>query len=107
MPQRLKQEMPPLAIYKSIKDYKPEYGDFIVWTGWLTTWHGVVTNYFAEEGQLNVIFSTLPFLLFTMDDAEQEKETRILNLSKVRNSANGVFSVCQFDRANNTPIWYI
>jgi len=103
----MKTEMPPLAIYKSIAEYAPAYGDFVVWTGWFVTWHGVVTQYDSEEGELSMIFSTLPFLLFTMDANKQKEEIRTLSLSKLRSSANGVFAICQHDYAHNTTVWYI
>lgn len=98
---------PPLAAYRRISDYVPTYGDFIIWAGWLTSWNGVVSNYEEDSKKLHVVFSTLPFLLFTMSDAEIEKNTRIIDLDKIRTSPNGVFSVCQHDFKNNTTVWYI
>ena len=102
-----KTEALPLAIYKNVSDYAPAYGDFVIWTGWFVSWCGVVSNYDPEEEKLSIIFSTMSFLLFTMTEQEQKKNTRILNLDKIRNSANGVFAICQHDYAHNVTIWYI
>lgn len=105
MPPKL--DTPPLAIYKTIAEYSPAYGDFVVWSGWFVTWNGVVSNYDEETGSIDIIFSTLPFLLFTMDPAEQAKNTKKLTLAKIRTSANGVFSVCQHNYTHNVTVWYI
>lgn len=102
-----KVDTPPLAIYRAISDYTPAYGDFIIWSGWFVTWHGVVTNYNIESGQIDAIFSTIPFLLFTMSPSEQVKNSKKINLDKVRNSSNGIFSVCQHNYAHNVAVWYI
>ena len=100
-------DLPPLAIYRRVSDYVPAYGDFIVWSGWISSWHGVVSYSDPESNNVSVIFSTLPFLLFTMDNKMQEKETRILPLAFIRNSSNGVFAICQHDYIHNATIWYI
>lgn len=105
MPQKI--DTPPLAIYKPISEYAPAYGDFIIWSGWFVTWHGVVSNYDIESGQIQAIFSTIPFLLFTMSPNEQTKNSRSLNLEKIRNSSNGVFSACQHNYTHNVTVWYI
>ena len=111
-----------LAVYKNISDYVPAYGDFVIWTGWFVTWCGVVSNYapgermgdnntliakLSEEERISIIFSTMSFLLFTMTEKEQKKNTRILNLDKIRNSANGVFAISQHDYVHNVTVWYI
>jgi hypothetical protein len=103
----MKTEMPPLAVYRNISDYAPAYGDFVVWSGWFVTWHGVVTQYDNNKEEISIIFSTLPFLLFTMGSDQQSKELKTLQLTKIRNSPNGVFAICQHDYKNNVTIWYI
>ena len=102
-----KVESPPLAVYRSISDYSPAYGDFIVWSGWFVTWHGVISNYNVDDEQLDVVFSTLPFLLFTMESKEQDKNKRTISLDKIRESSNGNFAICQHDYVHNVTIWYI
>lgn len=98
---------PPLAMYKPISEYSPAYGDFIVWSGWFVTWNGVVSNYDVDTSELDIVFSTLPFLLFTMHPEEQEKHRRKISLVQIRNSANGIFAICQHDYIHNVTIWYI
>jgi hypothetical protein len=100
-------DLPPLAQYRTLSDYKPSYGDYIIWSGWLTTWHGVVTNYDDEAKELSIIFSGIPFILFTMDQDEQEKEIRKIKLSYIRGSSHGTWAVMQHDYSRNTNIWYI
>lgn len=78
-----------------------------MWSGILTTWHGVVTNYDKESQELYVIFSGLPMLLFTMDDKEQQKETKKIPLGQITGSTPGKYAVLQHDFANNANIWYI
>ena len=55
-------ELPPLAAYKSIKDYMPEYGDYVTWSKWFSTWHGVVSNYDVDTNEVPVSYThlTLP-----------------------------------------------
>lgn len=95
----------PLAHYRSRETYTPKYGDYFVWSGIITTWHGLVTNYNKDTDELSVVFSNVPFLLLTMDDYEQEKQTRKIKLSKVRSSVNGKFAASRVEE--ETTIWYI
>jgi hypothetical protein len=99
-------DLPALAQYRSLTDYAPSYGDFVIWTGWFTTWHGVVSNYDIDRDELWVIFANVPFVLFTLEEAEQEQETRKMKLSLVR-GAHGTFAVMQHDYTRNTNIWYL
>lgn len=78
-----------------------------MWSGILTTWHGIVTNYDKNTGEIYIIFSGLPMLLFTMTDSEQIKETKKLKLSDLVGSSPGKFSAMQHDFKNNAIIWYI
>jgi len=98
-------DLPPLAHYRSLSEYSPQYGDFVIWSGWLTTWHGVVANNDGDD--LYVIFSNIPYLLFTLEAHEQERETRKMKLSAIRGAAHGTFAVLQHDHTRNTNIWYL
>ncbi len=100
-------ELPPLAQYKPISQYVPQYSDYIVWTGWLSTWHGIVTNYDKSTDELYIIFSTIPFLLFTMSDQEQAAETKKIKLSEILKSRSGTYAVQQHSHSHNVSIWYI
>jgi len=103
LPNRQKVELPELAAYKPISSYVPKYGDYIVWSGWLSTWHGFITNY-DQDGYVHVIFSGLPMLLVTMDPEEQAKETRKVLLSKIKQSV-GEFAVLSSEKAQQ--VWYV
>lgn len=100
-------DQPPLAQYKNRKDYVPQYGDFIVWTGFITTWHGVVSSFNKDTNELNIIFSCVPFLLFTMPEEDQIKETKSIKLGDIKNAPNGKFAIQQYSKQHNTTIWYI
>ncbi len=107
MPGKVEQSLPPLAQYRNLADYHPVYGDFIVWSGWFTTWHGVVINYDEETNEIHVIFSGVPYLLFTLTDEEQKKETRKINLSQLKSASHGTYAVQQHDLVRNANVWFI
>jgi hypothetical protein len=96
-----------LALYKSLSDYIPSYGDYIVWSRWLTTWHGIISNYDPNTDDLYIIFAGVPFLLFTMAEEEQKKETKKIKLAKIKNATQGNWAIQQHHQAHNTVIWYI
>jgi hypothetical protein len=102
-----KADLPPLAHYRSREHYKPQYGDYFVWSKWFSCWHGVVKYYDRETDELHVVFAGMPFLLLTMTEKEQEAETHKIKLSEVRRAKNGKYAICQQDRQANTGIWYI
>jgi hypothetical protein len=100
-------DLPPLAQYKPRSEYVPQYGDYIVFSKWFSTWHGLVTNYDANNGELYIVFAGVPFLLFTMQDAELEKETKKIKLSDIKGAANGKYAILQHNQPRNAIIWYI
>ena len=100
-------ELPPLAAYKSIKDYMPEYGDYVTWSRWFSTWHGVVSNYDVDANEVHIIFEGTPYLLFTLDHPSFDKYTYKKNLNKIRNSTRSSWAVLRHDAQHNATIWYI
>lgn len=106
-PKTARPDLPPLAQYRSLAEYIPHYGDYIVWAGLITTWHGVVTNYDEETGELAIIFAGLPFLLFTMKEHEQEREIRKIKLSKIQAASHGTFAIHKHDYTRNATVWFI
>lgn len=96
-----------LAQYRRLSEYTPAYGDFVVWSGWFTTWHGVVSNYDQQTDELYIIFANIPFLLFTMSSEEQERETKKIKLSKIKNASQGNWAIQQHDPIRNTIVWYV
>lgn len=97
-----------LAQYRSRSQYTPAFGDYFVWSGWFTTWHGLVVNYDAKIDELSVVVSGVPFLLLTMVESDQPKETIRIKLSDVKTAANGKYAILQQDKAaGNTNVWYI
>ncbi len=104
---KMQNNLPPLAQYMDIGKYSPNYGDFVVWTGWITTWCGVVANYDDETKEVSIIFSCLPYLLFNFTDGEMEKHTKKLPLSQLQASSRGTFAVHQHDYTRNIGLWFI
>ena len=96
-----------LAQYRALANYTPAYGDFVVWSGLVTSWHGVVSNYNQQTNEVYIIFASIPFMLFTMDNEEQERETRKINLSKIKNATKGTWAIQQHDSIRNTVVWYV
>jgi hypothetical protein len=65
-------------------------------------------SYFDREAdEIHVIFAGVPFLLFTMDDEEMRKETRIIKLSTIRSASKGTWAINQHDYTKNASIWFI
>ena len=99
--------MPPLAQYRSRNEYKPNYGDYFVWSRWFSTWHGLIVNYDKTTDELYIIMAGLPFLLFTMPDSDYEKETVRIKLSDIKRAPNGKYAIQHHDQTQNAVIWYI
>ncbi len=97
----------PLAHYRDISDYIPRFGDYIVWSGWFVTWHGIVSDFDDKTGELVVIFSGNPFVLVTLTPEEQRQEVTRLPLTKLQGSSHGTFSVLQHDAERNVNIWFV
>ena len=100
-------ELPPLANYMSIIDYVPEYGDYVVWCRWFTSWHGVVVGFDVNKNEVDIIFEGTPFLLLTLDTSKHEKYTRTVKLSKIKSSIRGSWAALKHDTQHNSTIWYV
>lgn len=103
----LKADLPPLAHYRPRALYIPQYGDYVIWSRWLSTWHGVIRQYDKDTDDLYIIFAGVPYLLFVMSGQEQEKETYKIKLSEIRSAKNGKYAIQHHDKQANTGIWYI
>lgn len=101
----MKASSPPLARYKPIRDYQPQVGDFVIWTGWFKTWYGVVAA--QDGGAVSIVFENIPCNLFTLSPDEQVAMTQRVSVAKVTMSWPGTFAVLQHDSKHNASIWYI
>lgn len=99
--------LPPLAQYRPRSEYIPQYSDYIVWSGWFTTWHGLIIDYDKETNKIYALMSGVPYLLFTMPPIDFPKETVVLNLDQIKRASNGKFAIQHHDQAQNAVIWYI
>lgn len=95
-----------LAYYRSISEYTPQSGDYVIWSGWITTWHGIVADFNTADNTVGIIWAGIPCLLFTMDSVEQKQETRYIPLLKLKQSVRGKFAILQYDKQKNN-IWFI
>lgn len=102
-----KQSLPPLAQYKSRNEYRPQYGDYFVWSKWFTTWHGLVVDYDKDTDEVAIVMAGVPYLLFTMSQAELVKETIKIKLIDIKRAPNGKYAVQHHDQSQNAIIWYI
>ena len=100
-------DMPPLAHYKPVGDYTPSFGDYVVWSGWFATWHGVVSLYDEPSGIMTIIFGGTPKLLFTLTPEEQKSETTTVTLSQVRSGWRGGWAFLKHDSQRNVNVWYV
>jgi len=104
---KTKQNLPPLAQYKSRSEYKPQYGDYLVWSKWFTTWHGLVVDYDQTTNELFVVMAGIPYLLFTMQSTEFERETVKIKLTDIKRAPNGKYAIQHHDQSQNAIIWFI
>lgn len=100
-----KVDVPPLAVYKAIGDYKPVYADFVIWKRLWRTWYGVVVDYDERTGQIAIAFETTPRLLVTMYPEEISGTTYFAKLSDVKSMRRGRWYIMQSVGGNN--VWYI
>jgi len=93
-----------LAHYKSIGEFEPQVGDFIIHHGWLTHWFGVIgqTN---PDGTIEVIRAGLPLLLFTLSSSKQDKSKLIIDLDDIKTSKGGKYAAIKC--MQNLVIWYV
>lgn len=90
-----------LAKYKSLRTWKPQTGDFIIYHGWfINKWYGII-NEVAKDGRISVIKDGLPFLLLTTPTDQQQGKTTTMPSSKIARCRAGEFAVLQ------DSTWYI
>ena len=97
----------PLAQYNPLSKYLPQIGDFVVWSGWFTTWSGIVNGFNPDTTDVSIIFAGMPYLLFTLSESEMKKSEKILPLSKITSALHGEFAVLKHDQTRNACIWFI
>lgn len=102
-----KTNLPPLAQYKPRAEYIPQYGDYIIWSGWITTWHGLIVDYDKDTNKIHALMAGVPYLLFTMAPTDFAKETVEINLDQIKRAPNGKFAIQHHDQTQNAIIWYV
>ena len=90
-----------LAKYRSLKTWKAQVGDFVIYHGlFMNRWYGII-NEVAKDGHVSVIKDGLPFLLLTTPVDQQQDKTITMPSSKMAGCRAGEFAVLQGDT------WYI
>lgn len=95
---------PPLAQFMPVSNYNPRYGDFVVWSGWVRSWFGVVSNV-SKNGQVTVIFEGTPALLFTMTQQEMQQNSKVFDIGALRTKRCG--SLVFNQHHDGSSIWYV
>lgn len=98
-------ETPPLAYHRQKVDYVPKYGDYITWSGWFSTWHGLVVDYDKTTDEVSIVFAGVPFLLVTMQESDIPREIKKIRLADLRQAPNGKYAIQVIEE--NTAIWYV
>ena len=94
-----------LAHYDSIRKWKPQIGDFIVWHGWFTHYFGVISSIGREDNTVEVIKKGLPLLLFDMVPEEHDKNKIKVNIGEIKASKGGKYAAIRAHGSN--IIWYV
>jgi hypothetical protein len=97
-----------LARFRRLSQWAPKVGDFVIWTGWIRRWYGVVSttrNSPSLSGIsvpiVRIIRDGLPKLLFTMPEDEYDKNSIEIAASRILNSRGGEYCVL------SNGVWYV
>lgn len=96
-----------LAQYADRGSYQPRIGDFLVWSGWLSTSYGVVDGISSSGDVLHAIFEGLPVLLFTIAPDQRDRHRKDIKVSDIRESRPGSWAILQHDHQHNSQVWYV
>lgn len=99
-------ELPALAQYKSLLNWTPEYGDFIIYSGWFSSSCGFIIDYDGES-ELSVIWSGVPYILLTLTPEEQKQAVKKISLTKIQSATTGTYAVQQSDKSTKEKVWFI
>lgn len=88
----------PIAHYKSLKQYRPQIGDFIICHGWFTHYYGLIIR--MTDRDITIVTCSIPHLLFAMSPEEIESSTKTISLRTISNSRN-TYAIIQ------NSVWYL
>jgi hypothetical protein len=97
-------DSPNLAQWRRIDEYKPKYGDFVIWQKIFKTSYCIVNNYDAGSEIVSLITEGTPRLLFTMTQDEIDDRVYGVRLNDMRYWKKGHFYVMQDE--DGKQIWY-
>lgn len=103
----MKFESVALMQFKDLAVYIPTISDFVVWSGWFTTWTGVVSGYDQKTDEVLIIFSGMPYGLSVMFEDEYNKNTKKIPLADIKKAWKGSWHFQHHDTKLNAVYWYV
>lgn len=94
----------PACHTSSILTYTPIYGDYLIWSGWFSTWHGFLID-FKQPSRCVFMVAGLP--LFLVNQSGIGKSIKTLDLEQIRNSKAGMFAVIRHSNEHQFPTWFV
>lgn len=94
-----------LAHYDSLRNWKPQIGDFIVWHGWFQHYFGVISSIVRESNSVEIIKKGLPLLLFEMSPEQHDKNKIKVNIGDIKGSSGGKYAAIRAHGSN--IVWYV
>lgn len=73
-----------LARYKTITQYEPRFGDFVIKLGLFSAGFGFVIDYDKSTGNISIAKEGTPRLLVTMNEEELGRNIKIVSIDTVR-----------------------
>lgn len=94
-----------LARFRNLSEYVPDVGDFIIEVGWFKTRFGVVSG--VRTNVISVVFSSLPFTLYTSTEEDQKKNTQDIHISDIVRSKAGHYTISKAKSEDGLVVMYI
>ena len=97
-----------LIQHKSCRSYIPTIGDIVIKHGFFvrTKWFGVVNN-IGTNGTITVLKSGMMRLLTTTSISKLEQGALEIDLTAIRESMVGSYTILQQDPKTSQQVWYV
>ena len=93
-----------LAFYKSMQEWEPAVGDYLVHHGWFTHWFGVISQV-NPDNTIELVKSGLPVLLLTMNNSKMEKSKTHLDVADIKSARGGKYAAVKC--IQNSIVWHV
>lgn len=88
---------------RPIVSWSPRHGDYLIWSGWFSTWYGVLIDHPTSDECVFTV-AGLPLLLV---DSSRSKAVCRLSTDEIRSSRSGRFAIIRQSYDTQVPIWYV